>query len=103
MMKWDFYYKHQFTTLAEGRRTVHNADNLPTTYYRTIIQKAWTACAELNLEQDDILLEIGSGIGDVSKLLSKTVKHLHCCDVNQSLLLMTQVTCQDCNLSLIHI
>ncbi len=95
--KWDFYYKHQFTTLEEGRITVHNDTNLPTTYYRKIIEKAGKNCKILNLEQDDILLEIGSGVGDVSKLMSKTVKHLYCCDVNQSLLLMAQMNCQDCN------
>ena len=97
IVEFDQYYISQYKTLIEGRRAVYGVDgNEPETYYRKIIQNAAKACIILDLKKDDSALEIGSGIGDISKLISKTVKRLYCCDVNESLLSMAQVNCQDC-------
>jgi len=97
-MEFNDYYVKQYTTLKEGLYATSGTIGLePKTYYRGIIEKAAYACQILNLHKNDSVLEIGPGIGDVSKLLSKTVKYLHCCDISKSLLLMTEVNCQDCN------
>jgi ubiquinone/menaquinone biosynthesis C-methylase UbiE len=96
--EYDRYYHYQYDTIVEGRRAVAGEKGINSEeYFRLIIEKVAVACSILNLENNDSVLEIGSGIGDVSKLLSKTVRRLFCCDVNKSLLLMTQVNCQDCN------
>ena len=40
----------------------------------------------LDIKPDDVVLDIGSGLGDMAKNISNTAQHVHCCDINEQLL-----------------
>ena len=63
-------------------------------YYGKIIEKTAYIYNMLDLIDTDILLDIGSGLGDISKNFSKVVKQVHCCDINENLLNMAEINCQ---------
>ncbi len=64
-------------------------------YYRNIIDKTYRISNALDISDTDILLDIGSGLGDVAKNFSNIVKHAYCCDINQGLLNMAEINCQN--------
>ena len=76
-----------------------HAQHLVTTsnvnYYGKIIEKTAYIYKILNLIDTDILLDIGSGLGDVAKNFSNIVEHVYCCDINQNFLNMAEINCQN--------
>jgi len=49
----------------------------------------------LKFQSNDIVLDIGSGIGDISKALADKVSAIHCCDVNEQYLCLATENCKD--------
>jgi SAM-dependent methyltransferase len=63
-------------------------------YYARVIERTYYVYRDLNIIDTDIILDIGPGLGDISKNLSNVVKKVYCCDINQSLLNMAEMNCQ---------
>lgn len=64
-------------------------------YHAVIIEKTFFIYKRLDLIDTDIILDIGSGMGDVSKNFSRIVKHVYCCDINQGLLNIAEAKCSE--------
>jgi SAM-dependent methyltransferase len=63
-------------------------------YYARVILRTYYVYNDLNIIDTDTILDIGPGLGDISKNFSDIVKKVYCCDINQSLLNMAEMNCQ---------
>ena len=81
-------------TIKGLKQAQHLVTASGTNYYGKIIEKTAYIYNILNLIDTDILLDIGSGLGDISKNFSKIVKQIHCCDIDDALLNMAEINCQ---------
>ena len=49
----------------------------------------------LQFQSDDIVLDIGSGVGDTAKIFAGKVQAVHCCDINENYLRLATENCKD--------
>ena len=63
-------------------------------YQGRVIEVTHTLYNILDITDTDTLLDIGSGLGYISKNFSQIVKHIYCCDINQDLINMAEMNCQ---------
>lgn len=59
------------------------------------VDRAKFLCQDLRLRSDEVVLEIGSGIGFAARHIASTVRQLCCCDISESFLAYAKRECRD--------
>jgi ubiquinone/menaquinone biosynthesis C-methylase UbiE len=87
--KKDIPYKYRSYKDKEAMRKNANIN------YDEYVTKAIPKHVEnLKLCSDDIVLDIGSGCGDMAKIISPLVRKVYCCDINDQYLSYAKDTCK---------
>lgn len=95
MNSWETNNDHELFELLAGDWYGKNPEEKLDLLRRDKTGRAKFLCEDLNLAPNQVVLEIGSGVGFVSRHIAGRVKRLYCCDISDSFLAYARKECRD--------
>lgn len=103
-MSWEFQSEQDMYSQLVGHYYGAKPENKQSEIRSSRYKIAQSVASFLNLKSDNVILDLGSGLGDMAHYLSKKVRHVHCADISQSFLSAAKENCKDnSNISFHHL
>jgi len=103
-MSWEFHNDQDMYSQLVGQYYGAKPENKQIEIRNSRYKIAQSVASFLNLKPSDVIMDLGSGLGDMAQYLSKQAQHVHCADISQSFLAAAKENCKNVpNISFHHL